>query len=262
MENSDRILGFVLKHYHEGAFDTKKASGAIIPSKRRIPFWKYASVAAAAAAVVLGIFLLRGKDAYSPLRYHASESILALDLPDGSSVTLSPGSTLSFGQGKRTREAVLDGTALFRVTHDETSPFVIQAGMSTVEVLGTTFQVRSTPKEAEVNVFEGKVKFSGSEDAVILSSGMESILREDSSSPEIISDPLPNPMAWLTGEFRYEAAPLEVVLKELSGFFGRELAVYPPEAEGKTLTGTFSSDELEPILEAISSALEVRVYER
>ena len=258
-ENHDRLLGFVLKHYREGAFDTVKASETYTRSARTIPFWKYAALTAVAAAVILGIFLFRGGPSVS--EYSAGGTSFLASLPDGTSVTLSPGSSLKYQERKGMRNAILDGTALFKVTHDESSPFVVEADGSSVKVLGTVFQVKESPDKVSVDVLEGKVLFSGQEEGVVLTAGMESVLDKGTLAPKIVENPLPNPTAWLSGEFRYEGAPLEIVLKELSEYFQMEFIALP-EAAGRTLTGVFSTEDPEDIAEAISSALETRIFIR
>lgn len=257
-ENHDRLLGFVLKHYREGAFDTVKASKVYTRSVKAVPLWRYAALTAV-AAVILGVFLFRGRPSVS--EYSAGSTSFLASLPDGTSVTLSPGSSLKYQDRKGVRNAILDGTALFKVTHDESRPFVVEADGSSVKVLGTVFQVKESTGKVSVDVLEGKVLFSGQEDGVILTAGMESVLDKGALVPKIVENPLPNPTAWVSGEFRYEGVPVQIVLKELSEYFQMEFIALP-EAEGRTLTGVFSTEDPEDIAEAISSALETRIYIR
>ena len=156
----------------------------------------------------------------------------------------------------------MEGTALFKVTRDEDRPFRVSAGGSSVEVLGTEFQVKQSRGEVWVDVFEGRVLFSGSEDGVVLTPGMESVLRQGAAAPAVLEDASPNPIAWMTGVFKYDGVSLETVLAELSEYYGREfVAASGPAA--KTLTGSFFTDEdPEVIAEAISSALEIDINVR
>lgn len=258
-ENSDRIMGFVLKHYREGAFDTVKAAGRHMRGAG-VSFRTYLFAAVGvAAAVILGIFIFRGNP--SVQRYEAVDSALVASLPDGSRVTLSEGSTLSFSSGKGERRATLEGTALFEVTHDETCPFTVSLGRATVKVLGTVFQIRETPSEVKVDVLEGKVSFSGEgadASSVILTSGTQSVLHSGSASPSVVEESLPNPTAWLTGSFRYEAVPLGTVLEELSDYYGK-IFYCDPSASEKLLTGTFSVDDPDAIVSSIGSALQTEI---
>ena len=242
------MLGFVLKHYRQGAFDSIEVPG----SRVRTVIWKYAAAVAAAAAVVLLVFLFRANPTVK--EFTANNAPLRVELPDCSSLFLSPGTTVRYSDSKTGRAVEMEGTALFNVARDESRPFKVDAGHSEVEVLGTVFQVKQSSGDIFVDVMEGKVQFSGGGNDVVLTAGMESVLRQGTESPEIIEAPLPNPTAWLTGEFKYEATPLGTVLTELSEFFGKEFTARPGEGE-KTLTGTFSTEDPELIAEAISAAL-------
>ena len=254
-ENMDRMLGFVLKHYRQGAFDDVKKTES--KNVRRFPVWKYAAaVTAAAAAVILFVFLLRPGQSVS--EYLAANSPIQVELPDGSSVTLSPGARISYSDSKAGRDVEMEGTALFKVARDESRPFRVDTGESAVEVLGTVFQVKQSDGDVFVDVLEGKVLFSGSEDGVVLTPGMESVLQKGAASPEIIDNPFPNPIAWVTGVFKYESTPLKTVLGELSDYFGKEFTA-SSDAGGRSLTGSFSTEDPESIAEAISAALEIRV---
>ena len=254
-ENMDRMLGFVLKHYRQDAFDSEtKAESRKV---RRFPIWRYAAAfTAVAAAVLLFVFLFHSGPSVS--EYMAADSSIQAELPDGSSVILRPGARVRYSESKGGRNVEMEGTALFKVARDESRPFKVDAGESVVEVLGTVFQVKQSAGDVYVDVLEGKVLFAGSEDGVILTPGMESVLREGTSVPKAVENALPNPIAWATGIFKYEGTPLETVLAELSGYFGREFIV-SPDAEGKTLTGSFSTEDPETIAEAISAALEIVV---
>lgn len=251
----DRMLGFVLKHYRQDAFDSETRAES--RKVRRFPIWRYAAAfTAVAAAVLLFVFLFHSGPSVS--EYMSADSSIQAELPDGSSVILRPGARVRYSESKGGRNVEMEGTALFKVTRDESRPFKVEAGESEVEVLGTVFQVKQSAGSVFVDVLEGKVHFSGKEDGVILTSGMESVLQQGAAAPEIVGSPLPNPIAWATGIFKYEGTPLETVLAELSGYFGREFIV-SHDAEGRTLTGSFSTEDPETIAEAISAALEIEI---
>lgn len=256
-EEMERMLGFVLKHYRQGAFEGGIQADAQDRRIRSFPIWRYVAAAAAAAAVILLVFLFR--PASSTLEYLAVNTPERVELPDGSIVTLRPGASLRYSDSKDGRNVNLEGTALFKVARDENRPFNVNAGESVVKVLGTEFQVKQSKGNVFVDVFEGRVLFSGSEDGVILTSGMESVLQQGAEAPEIVEVSFPNPTAWMTGVFKYDGTSLDTVLAELSDYYGREF-VTSPEGQDRVLTGSFFIDEdPETIVDAISSALEINI---
>lgn len=123
-------MDFVLKHYQEGRFDTQKAlerfneaHGIKQKPRRRVLPW-VSGIVAAAAAVVLCVFLFHGND--QQIQIMANAEVQEFVLPDGSHVTLAPGSRLSYSE-KSPRKTLLEGKAFFEVARDESAPFEISA---------------------------------------------------------------------------------------------------------------------------------------
>lgn len=91
-------------------------------------------------------------------------------LPDSSRVWLNRDSELSYPasfSGNK-REVYLKGEAFFEVTHCDNWPFLVHAGKSKTQVLGTSFNVKTLPQDAsvEVVVASGKVYFSAKDDSL------------------------------------------------------------------------------------------------
>ena len=144
--NEDRMIDFVAKSYEENRFDPKKALArsqngslrrSLSLSKRTVMLKRIAGVATAAA---VGIFLyLSWLTSWTD--YAAYDIAQTFTLPDSSSVTLAPGSTLRLQKHKDKRLVQMTGKVYFNVRHDDRAPFRVDAGSSFVKVLGTRFQV-------------------------------------------------------------------------------------------------------------------------
>ena len=98
----DKHLDFVLKHYQEGKFDTQKAllrfneaHGIVQKPRRRVLPW-VSGVAAAAAAVILCVFLFRDNE--QQIQLMADAQVQEFVLPDGTEVTLAPGAKLTYSE--------------------------------------------------------------------------------------------------------------------------------------------------------------------
>jgi transmembrane sensor len=147
----------------------------------------------------------------------------------------------------------MTGKVHYAVARDEAHPFQVTAPAATVTVLGTVFQV----SEDRVDVTEGRVRVDGSlGDGVILTAGQSARLQN--GIPTLEETALPNPSAWATGVFRYDATPLDDVLMDLSAYYGVSLQV-KGDSSGKSLTGEFSTESLDEILELVSLALDVEI---
>ena len=85
-----------------------------------------------------------------------------IQLPDGSLVKLNSSSSLTYDKnfGKNLREVNLTGEAFFDVTKDSSHPFIIHTSVIDIKVLGTEFNVRSYPNDAntETSLIRGKVE--------------------------------------------------------------------------------------------------------
>ena len=163
----DKHMDFVLKHYQEDKFDTWKAvkrfneaHSIVQKPRRRVLPWVSGFVAA--AAIVLCVILFRDNE--QQIQLMASTGMQEFVLPDGSEVTLSPGSRLTYGE-KSPRKTCLEGKAFFEVARDEAVPFEITADGAFVRVLGTKFMVDAGSSVKEVYVTEGKVLFAKSSDS-------------------------------------------------------------------------------------------------
>ena len=151
----DKHLDFVLKHYQEGKFDTQKAidrfneaHGIVQKPRRRVLSW-VSGIAAAAAAVILCVFLFRGNE--QQIQLMADAQVQEFVLPDGTEVTLAPGSKLTYSE-KSPRKTQLEGKAYFEVARDEAVPFEITSDGAFVRVLGTKFMVDAGSSVKEVYV--------------------------------------------------------------------------------------------------------------
>lgn len=263
--NEDRMIDFVAKSYEENRFDPKKALArsqngslrrSLSLSKRTVMLKRIAGVAAAAA---VGIFLyLSWLTSWTD--YAAYDIAQTFTLPDSSSVTLAPGSTLSLQKHKDKRLVQMTGKVYFNVRHDDRAPFRVDAGSGFVKVLGTRFQVDSRDP-ISVSVVSGKVLLSAirsGEEALILTKGQSAVLDPAASKPVEITPKHPNPAAWATGEFIYDNTPLPEVLSELSEYYDVTLVAFDAghsSGESRRLSGEFSTSSLQEILNLINSAL-------
>ena len=263
--NEDRMIDFVAKSYEENRFDPKKALArsqngslrrSLSLSKRTVMLKRIAGVAAAAA---VGIFLYLSW-LTSWTGYAAYDIAQTFTLPDSSSVTLAPGSTLRLQKHKDKRLVQMTGKVYFNVRHDDRAPFRVDAGSGFVKVLGTRFQVDSRDP-ISVSVVSGKVLFSAirsGEEALILTKGQPAVLDPAASKPVEITPKHPNPAAWATGEFIYDNTPLPEVLSELSEYYDVTLVAFDAghsSGESRRLSGEFSTSSLQEILNLINSAL-------
>jgi len=170
----------------------------------------YIISAAASITLLIGLF-------FNKISYTATPgSQLSVVLPDGSTVELNAGSSLSHQRffWSNDRNVSLDGEAFFKVTSGNT--FTVTSALGDVKVLGTQFNVKGRAKTFEVTCYEGKVKVSSQDQQNILKAGDAIILKNNHLVPSktINTQPL-----WMQGESLFTSIPLSEVLDEIERQF-------------------------------------------
>jgi ferric-dicitrate binding protein FerR (iron transport regulator) len=134
-------------------------------SKSRFRVSQFVRVAASVAAVMVLATLAwiwsRPDDSPSIVveNFQADNQSIARELPDGSLVVLAPGATLSYKEQFESdvRKVVVSGNLFFEVEPDADRPFVVEADEHTLQVLGTSFDLKSHNKQFELVVLTGVV---------------------------------------------------------------------------------------------------------
>lgn len=97
---------------------------------------------------------------------------VAIDLPDGTHVWLNSGARIEYPIvfGRRSRKAKISGEAMFDVVPDAKRPFIVETFASTIEVLGTKFNVEADEAAGRFStaLIRGKVKVSTEKQQVVL----------------------------------------------------------------------------------------------
>lgn len=247
-------LVFLLQHYRPDRLDPGAAFAVFrrrTGLKRPVP-WRVCTTAVA-AAVLLGVFFFHQyRNAWEECA--AYDSVRTVALRDGTEVTLAPGSTVSWQPHRKDRLVFMTGRAHYSVARDESRPFVVRAADLEVTVLGTVFSVTEGGGGTRVDVSRGHVRVSAAGSSEELRAGESAVL--GGNGLEKVPS-VPNPCAWATGRFVYEAVPLEAVLAELSAYYGVCMEVSPTD---RLLTAEFGTDmTAEQITELISLALDVEI---
>jgi transmembrane sensor len=158
-------------------------------------------------------------------------------LKDGSTVKLNPGSKLSYSAFSDNQRVVyLDGEGFFDVVRDPAKPFIVYAGRIKVQVVGTSFHVRSTTGTARSDVFvvSGKVK-------VFAVSGSGSLGKSKEEQSVYLT---PNQ---------------KVVFDASTSIFKKGIVEKPVMLAGNTKTFSFTNTSVSEILSALETAYGVRI---
>lgn len=193
----------------------------------------------------------------------AGADVRVAALPDGSEVTLAPGSELRFrrGLGGGERRVALAGQGFFDV-ESSARPFVVETFNAEVEVLGTAFDVQAWPgaPETAVALVEGSVRLRSEAGAVTLAPGQVSrIYGAGAPTPPVAAD-VTAAAAWRDGGFSVVDAPLASVAAAVEGRYGRPVRLGPGVDGDQRLTLYLpAADSADAVLGDVAAYLGLRL---
>lgn len=164
-------------------------------------------------------------------------------LHDGTRVELNSGATLSYGKRfGRTRRVSLDGEAFFDVVKSE-KPFVVETFNASVQVLGTTFNVRAWENEpasqTKVALVTGRVALAGREantSKQTLLPGQTGVVdgfAVSISGADTVQ--VSRAQAWRSGNFFFSDEWLGAILSDVERRFDTSIQVTPANLTNKRL---------------------------
>ena len=188
-----------------------------------------------------------------------SASIAEATLPDGTHVTLSHDSRLSYNlsdfNGKE-RRISFSGEGWFDVAHDASSPFQVSLGGLTIHVLGTRFNVsaRSCSRTSAVALLEGRVELTTAAQGhgVILSPGQEAVYDKATGHISVNRHAdLAATQAWRHHEMKFDNADISTVADRLTAEYG--VAITMVGNTSAHFTGVLPTDNLDACLRILKA---------
>ncbi len=188
-----------------------------------------------------------------------------IDLPDGSVLTLNTDSVVRVAFYASERRIRLEqGEVFFTVTPAPGRPFVVDAGLATVTVTGTAFNVRRDPDErVSVAVESGSVEVAGGawwhREVRRLAANQAVQVAGTAAASDVSSDDVDRMMAWRQGKIVFDGTPLETIVAEINRY-----RIQPIQLQGASLrqlrvAGVFSTDDPDAFLEVLPSLVPVTV---
>ena len=92
-------------------------------------------------------------------RTNTTNAPININMPDGSTVILDPGSVIKYAKGfkGKERKIILSGSGFFEVSKNPNRPFIVVSGDITTTALGTSFRVTENAENVTVKLYTGKV---------------------------------------------------------------------------------------------------------
>jgi transmembrane sensor len=258
-----------------------------MPSRRpvlKMAMWLAACVAVVATSVVVWID-------YSKNHWQQFATNLGrferIELDDGSIVHLNTNSVIRVRMVSDHRYVILDkGEALFKVAHDTSRPFDVQAAGTTVRAVGTEFSVRVVEpgvatadgqKDVEVLVKEGRVAINPAPDVTPANATTASSTTHRSSTPllsageavtitakrveiaQVAKPEVDRKLSWVEGRLWFERQRLADVVAEFNRYNRRQLVIVDTSIADLKIGGGFEATDIDSFTAALERTLPVRV---
>jgi len=167
-----------------------------------------------------------------------------ITLPDGTRVWLNAASTLKYPSlfSGQTREVEITGEAYFEVMPNADKPFKVFSKGQEIEVVGTVFNVQAYADEPEIKttLVEGSVRVVNQVSKAVrnLRPGEQSSVLDGNT--KVAQVDVSEYTAWKDGLFRYNNQPLEAIMRNVSRWYGVEVAYEDNALKGERFVGMVS----------------------
>lgn len=233
---------------------------------RSFPLWmKLAAsvllLVAAGTMIFLGI-ANRDTNQYMAISNGSENLTLVKTLEDGSVAYLADNSTLSLPSAfsPDERRVIVKGEIYFDVAHNPVQPFRVEAGNTLIEVLGTSFSVKTISNDQlEIFVESGLVKVNaGKNETVLLEAGDLMKIQGQGYSKTKSNDLLL--ALWRQQRMHFKDEKLADILNVINSNYNTSLVIQDDTVSQRQLTVTFFNNSLPTIVELLCLSMNLQAH--
>ena len=219
---------------------------------------------AAAAAILLAacMWLYFMHSAVKDVQLITSTAPQAVTLPDGSVITLNRASYFEYPskfEGNLRNVKLDSGEAFFSVAHNKARPFIVAAGRVSIQVVGTSFNVKYKRGSVEVIVETGVVRVGLSGRMVVLKPGEKILIKPNSTELKKESNTDRLYTYYRSKEFVADDTPLWRMVEVLNEAYDSHIVIGRKELRNLPLNTTFNNESLDKILDVIARTFNITV---
>ena len=187
-------------------------------------------------------------------------------LSDSSQITLRHGAVLKAPEKfiKKQRIVEFKGQAYFNITPDKKRAFKIIIDQITIEVLGTSFEIKtdSISDNVEIRVKTGKVKVTGnmSQNTFILQQGQQLIINQKTGFNKRANLINNNYLAWKTKHLTYQGVRMEEVAADLMELYNKQIIFSDNSLKDCKVTFSVYNQSFDEVILILGKLLNVEVF--
>ncbi|MGF7150074.1 transmembrane sensor [Sphingomonas zeicaulis] len=189
--------------------------------------------------------------------YAAEEHARTVQLANGTTVTLSPASSILVHDEQATRIELAQGEAYFEVRHDPSRTLTISAGPYEVTDIGTRFSINHTNAAFRVAVSEGVVSIASPRmETVRVVAGQQ--LVSAGETPRLSAVATDDVGSWRSGRLSYSNAPLSLVAADISRYANAPVII-DPSLENAHFSGSLVIGDGSKLVDDLATIIGARV---
>ncbi len=196
---------------------------------------------------------------YSQEFISKNKVISNIKLPDDSIISIDSNSILKIKYYEKTREVILEkGKAFFWVKSNKNRPFLINANVTNVEVIGTKFEVSNINNHVDVKVSEGRVKvakiFNENKKPkflALLEKGQEVSINNYGEIEELQNINISNIALWEKGKLIFKQDSLKNVMQEFRKYLDIEVEFETIQSSLYPISGEFEVNKFDDLLKSL-----------
>lgn len=188
----------------------------------------------------------------------------AVTLSDGSKVWLNAASSIRFPPlfTESQRKVLITGEVYFEVAHNPAKPFLVKAGNTEVEVLGTHFNINAYEDEAalKTTLIDGSIKVNANSHntlpPVVLLPGQQAQINSYGKINIVKNIDLDEITAWKNGRFQFNSTDLKTVMRQIARWYNVDV-VYKKNINTHFTGQLTRNEDILKVLEELSLTGEV-----
>ncbi|TWF42383.1 FecR family protein [Chitinophaga polysaccharea] len=185
-------------------------------------------------------------------------------LPDGSVVNLNASTRMDFSFATTVpgREITLNGEAYLKIARQPNRPFLVHLPNSTVEVLGTSFNINSYDSSmVKVSLVDGKVRMKAGKKTVTMKPGQQAIFNKQAATLDTQPFNATVELSWQKGLYCFSNTHLDEICQSVFRWYGVKAVLDKPELASRTFTGLLDkSTSMSFFLEGIKATTGTDYY--
>ena len=222
--------------------------------------------------LVFGSFKINAH--YNPSFAHnyasLDKKILHISLPDDSIIDLDAKTNLDIKYYDHKRAVVLkEGKVLFSVAKNKDKPFIVEAGNTSIEVLGTKFEVIKIDDNTKINVLEGLVrvdyfnKNSGNKRTIIQLKKTETLTLSNKGKVLNYDKIKLNEIAnWKNDIILFKETSLKDAVTKFSRYTDQKIQFDSDDIQHLKISGKFDTSHYESFLESIQLIYPIKIEKK